>query len=136
MAVALRHTEDYAVETPAGSIGRVEAVWPEGLAVLTTDGTHALLRGRDVITVDRERRWVVVEEHPGLLELSTGGTVFPEPVDRLAGLRDFLHRHAVHVADRPLWQLVTILYGAVSLIVLFGVALVFLIAWVATGSPY
>jgi hypothetical protein len=136
MAVALRHTEDYAVETPAGRVGRVEEVRPDGLAVLTTAGTHALLRDRDVITVDRERRWVIVEEHPGLVELSTGGMVFPEPVDRLAGVRNFLHRHAVHVVDRPLWQLVVILYGAVSLIVIFGVALVFLIAWVATGSPY
>jgi hypothetical protein len=136
MAVALRDTEDYAVETPAGAIGRVEEVRPGSLAVLTSDGTHALLRARDVITVDRERRWVVVDEHPALVEVATGGIVHPQPVDRLAGLRAACRRHAPHVGDRPLWQLVAILYGGVALIVVAGIALVFLIAWLAVGAPY
>jgi hypothetical protein len=37
---------------------------------------------------------------------------------------------------RPLWQQIAILYAAVTFIVLFAVALVFFVAWVATGSPY
>jgi hypothetical protein len=155
----LRDTEDYAVETPAGAIGRVEEVWlgpagdPQALAVRTTDGGHALLLDEDVVTVDREHRWVVVEEHPALLELAppqvvsreghveaqwatTGSVVHPEPAVRLAGFRAVLQRHAPHLAGRPLWQLIAILYGALTLIVLGVVALVFLIAWVATGAPY
>ena len=132
----LRGTEDYAVETPAGEIGRVEEVREEALAVRTSDGTHALLRGHDVITVDREHHWVVVEEHPTLVELATGGTIHPEPIDRLADVRAAFQRHMPHLADRPLWQLVAILYGALTFIVGAGVGLVFLIAWLATGSPY
>ena len=159
VAAELRDTEDYAVETPAGAIGRVEEVWlgaegyPQAVAVRTSDGAHALLLDEDVVTVDREHRWVVVDEHPTLLELAppqlvsrdgrvaaqwttTGSVVHPEPAVRLAGFRAFLQRHAPHLASRPLWQLITILYGALTLIVLIGVALVFLIAWFAAGAPY
>jgi hypothetical protein len=145
-AIELRNTEDYAVETPAGAIGRVEEIRlgpdgrPQALAVRTTDGGRVLLRGEDVVVVDREHRWVVVEEHPALLELAgwttTGEVVHPEPVDRLAAIRAALRRHAPHHAERPLWQLVAILYGGVTFIVVAGIGLVFLIAWVATGSPY
>ena len=145
-ATELRNTEDYAVETPAGPIGRVEEVRlspdgrPQALAVRTTDGARALLRNEDVIVVDREHHWVVVDDHPALPELAgwarTGELVHPEPVDRLAGIRAALRRHEPDLAGRPLWQLVAILYAAVTFIVVAGVALVFLIAWVATGSPY
>jgi hypothetical protein len=136
MATAtLRGTEDYAVETPLGAVGRVEAVEEGALAVLTNDGEHALLREADVITVDREHHWVVVGERP-TLHTATGETVHPEPVDPLAGIRAAFERHAPHLADRPLWQLVTILYGALTLIVGGGVGLVFLVAWLVTGSPY
>src|SRR3954452_23210715 len=100
----LRDTEEYAVETPAGEIGRVEEVRPGALAVLTTDGSHALLDGADVIAVDRQDRWLVVGKPPARLELATGGIVRPEPIDRLAGIRASLRQHAPHVADRPLWQ--------------------------------
>jgi hypothetical protein len=155
----LRGTEDYAVETPDGSIGRVEEIWlgpagdPQALAVRTTDGAHALLLDEDVVTVDREHRWVVVGEHPALLELAapqvvsgnggfaaqwttTGAVVHPEPSARLVGFRAAVQRHAPHLAVRPLWQQIAILYAAVTFIVLFAVALVFFVAWVATGSPY
>ena len=131
----LRDTEDYAVETPAGAVGRVEAVQQGALAVLTNDGDHALLPDTDVLAVDRDHRWVVVGEHPAL-RTTTGEVVFPEPRDGLAGFRELLHRHAPHLSERPLWQLVAILYGALTLIVGAGVGLVFLIAWLVTGAPY
>jgi hypothetical protein len=162
MATAARElhgTENYAVETPDGSIGRVEEIWlgsaghPRALAVRTRDGGHALLLDEDVVAVDREHRWVVVDEHPSLLELAppelvpddgrvaarwktTGAFVYPEPPVRLAGLRAALQRHAPHLAGRPLWQLVAILYGAVILIVVAGVGLVFLVSWIVSGAPY
>jgi hypothetical protein len=47
-----------------------------------------------------------------------------------------VHRHAPHLAGRPLWQLVAALCMAVSFIVIFGVGLVFLVSWLVTGSPY
>jgi hypothetical protein len=133
---SLRDTEEYAVETPAGPIGHVVEVRADALAVRTRDGTRALLRTDDVITVDREHRWVVVDEHPALVELPSGRIVHPEPIDRLANLRAALRRHRPHLAGRPLWQLVAILYGALTVIVAGGVGLVFLIAWLTTGAPY
>jgi hypothetical protein len=136
VAVALRETEDYAVETPVGPIGRVEEVRAGALAVRTADGTRALLRAEDVLAVDREHHWVVVGEDPALVELATGAIVHAEPIDRLAGVRAALRRHVPHLADLPLWQLVAVLYGALTLIVLAGIGLVFLIAWLTTGSPY
>jgi hypothetical protein len=159
VARELRGTEDYAVETPAGAIGRVEEIWlgsagdPQALAVRTSDGGHALLLDEDVVTVDREHRWVVVDEHPALLELAapqlvsrdgrvaaqwttTGAVVHPEPQLRLTGLRKAVQRHAPHLADRPLWQLVATLYGALTLIVISAVGLVFLVSWVVSGAPY
>jgi hypothetical protein len=159
VAQELRDTEEYEVETPDGSIGRVEEIWlgpagdPQAVAVRTTDGTHALLLDEDVVTVDREHGWVVVGEHPTLLELAaprvvsrdgrvaaqwatTGTVVHPEPSARLAGFRTAAHHHAPHLGARPLWQQIAILYVAVALIVLVVVALVFLVAWAATGSPY
>jgi hypothetical protein len=142
----LRNTEDYAVETPAGAIGRVEEIRlgpdgrPEALAVRTTDGGRALLRDEDVVAVDREHHWVVVGEHPALAELAgwrpTGEIVHPEPVDRLARIRASLGGHAPDLAGRPLWEQVAILYGGVTVIVVAGVGLVFLIAWLAVGAPY
>jgi len=132
----LRDTEDYAVETPSGAIGLVEEVRPGGLAVRTADGMRALLRSDEVLAVDREHRWVVVDEHPALVDAATGGIVHPEPIDRLAGVREVFRRHAPHLAHRPLWQLVAILYGGLTLIVAGGVGLVFLIAWLAAGAPY
>jgi hypothetical protein len=38
--------------------------------------------------------------------------------------------------ERPLWQLVATLYAAVALIVVFVVALVFVVSWIAAGHPY
>jgi hypothetical protein len=144
MAIAtreLRDTEDYAVETPGGEIGRVEEVLlgqsgdPEALAVRTSDGGHALLRDEDVVTVDREYRWVVVGED-ATLELPSGEVVHPEPAVRTPRIVTFFRRHAPHLAGRPLWQLVAVLYAALAFIVVFAVALVFVVSWVATGSPY
>src|SRR5438067_1569882 len=162
MAIAtreLRDTEDYAVETPAGAIGRVEEIWlgpagePRALAVKTSEGGHALLLDEDVLTVDREHRWVVVGEHPELLELAapqlvsrdgrvaaqwttTGAVVHPEPPVRLAGFQQAVQRHLPHLAGRPLWQLILALYTGVTFIVLFAVALVFVVSWFVTGAPY
>jgi hypothetical protein len=159
VAGELRDTEDYAVETPVGAIGRVEEVWlgpggdPQALAVRTSDGSHALLLDEDVVTVDRAHRWVVVDEHPALLELgrpqlvardgrvsaqweTTGAVVYPEPAVRLGALRAALQPHAPDQAGRPLWQLVAILYSAVTLIVVAVIGLVFLVSWIVSGAPY
>ena len=41
-----------------------------------------------------------------------------------------------HLAGRPLWQLILALYTGVTFIVLFAVALVFVVSWFVTGAPY
>jgi hypothetical protein len=72
----LRETDGFLVESPAGDLGWVEEVWvgetgePEALAVRTADGQHGLLLGDQVLSVDRERQWVVVSDEPTLLELA------------------------------------------------------------------
>jgi hypothetical protein len=45
-------------------------------------------------------------------------------------------RQVPNMDERPLWQVVTALYGAVALIVVFVVALVFVASWIAVGHPY
>jgi hypothetical protein len=158
MTAALLDTEAYAVESPEGEIAEVEEVWldpsdePVALAVRTRDGAHALLLEEDVVAVDREHRWVVVDSRPELLELApprldgsrhghlsaswttTGEIVRPEPPRRLAGL----HAPVPHtdVGAKPLWKQVAVLYGSVAVIVCAVLGLVFLISWLAGGSPY
>ncbi len=154
----LRRTEGFAVESADGEIGRVEEVWlgadedPKALAVCLTDGSRALLLAENVAAVDREHRWVVVGLHPELLELdaprftadggrpaaswaTTGTVVHPEPPAKPGVLQAF-RRRAPNMDERPLWQLVAILYTAVALIVVFVIALVFVVSWIAGGHPY
>jgi heme/copper-type cytochrome/quinol oxidase subunit 2 len=38
--------------------------------------------------------------------------------------------------ERPLWQLIVMLYAAVALVVVLVVAVVFIFAWVVAGAPY
>lgn len=153
----LRNTEDFVVESADGPIGRVEEIWlgpadkPQALAVRMKDGSHALLLDQEVVTVDREHRWVVVRSSPELLELgaprlegnrdgkltaswaTTGTVVRPEFPSRLPTLRLVQPHRSV---ERPLWQVIAILYSGVTLVVLFVLGLVFLISWLAGGAPY
>jgi hypothetical protein len=149
-------TEDYVVESADGAVGRVEEVWlgdtaePRALVVRMKDGRHALLLDEDVLTVDREHRWVVVGSEPALLELdaprlassdgrlvaswsTTGAVVHPEPRSRPSGL---LQAARAPRAERPLWQQIVMLYAAVGLVVALVIALVFASAWVVSGAPY
>jgi hypothetical protein len=156
----LHETAGYTVQSAGGTIGRVEEVWlgPEGesqaIAVRTNEGDDALLLAEDVLAVDVEHRWVVVGEHPDLLELApprleahgggrleaswatTGTVVHPEPHGRFARPGKTKHDSSPASPERPLWQLVGILYGAVTLIVLAVLALSVLVSWLVGGAPY
>jgi hypothetical protein len=142
---ALRNADGYVVESPHGDVGEVEEVWldPDGpcaLAVRVKDGRRALLLDRDVVAVDPEHRWVVVPEEAQLLELDAprlrtdGGTpaaswsttgnrvaIAPDepPAERAA--------EPAIARERPLWQMIAILYAALLVIVVFVIALVFTI---------
>jgi hypothetical protein len=152
----LHDTLDFVVESPDGAVGRVEEVWlgpegePQAVAVRTTDGNRALLLEEDVLAVDRERHWVVARAGADLLELeaprlasrdaeghlaaswSTTGTVLhphePTPVPAASRSRQ--------TTDRPLWQVIAILYGWVGFVVALVIALVFVISALVAGSAY
>lgn len=158
-APRLRDTVGFDVQSPDGALGNVEEIWlgstdePRALVVCTRDGSRALLLDDDVVAVDREHRWVVVRPRPDLLELdaprldgapngrlaaswaTTGVVVHPEPPRRLTNLGRVVPR-APNVGERPLWQLVAILYVSVALIVLAVVGLVFLVSELVSGAPY
>ena len=143
---SLRNADGYVVESPHGDVGEVEEVWldPDGpcaLAVRVKDGRRALLLDRDVVAVDPEHRWVVVPEEAQLLELdaprlsrdggapaatwsTTGNRVGIAPSERPT------ERSTDHATggERPLWQMVAILYAALLVIVVFVIALVFAVA--------
>ena len=154
----LHETEGFDLESADGAIGRVEEVWlgpgeePQALAVRMTDGSRALLLEENVVAVDREHHWVVVGPHPELLELdaprlestggrpaaswaTTGAVSHPEPPST-PGVPQAVRRRVPNMDERPLWQVVAALYAAVALIVVFVVALVFVVSWIAVGHPY
>ena len=162
----LRASDGFRVESPRGRLGVVEEVWvgdggePEALAVRTVDGRHGLVLVEDVDAVLVDEEQVVVEE-PTLLELeqphvdgrgnggsprltaswATTGEVLPlpEPGARLhlpfTNTRMDAAAPQVFV-ERPLWQMVAILYGAITLIALVLVALAFLIPLLVVGHAY
>lgn len=155
-------TEDFAVESADGHIGRVEEVWlgpddePEALAIRTVDGRRALLLSEEVRTVEREYRWIVVRSGPTLLELgaprltpsdgdrrpaalwrTTGETITATAPSRLEWLlRGAAPTKRLRRGERPLWRAVAILYGSIALAAVVLIALAFLIPLFVTGSAY
>lgn len=153
----LRGCDGFRVESREGLVGWVEEVWldasdePGALAVRTTDGRRALLRVDDIESLDPEYGWVVVGSEPRLLELDaprvdggmvaswrTTGNLLPVPpppglVDRI--LRRSRPRRARR-EERPIWQVVGVLYGVLVLLIAAFMALAFVIAYVVTGSAY
>jgi hypothetical protein len=152
----LHEALDFVVESADGELGRVEEIWlgpdeePQAVAVRMNDGNRVLLLDEDVEAVDRERRWVVARPGADLLELefprlaardpeghlaaswsTTGSVVHPhEPTPVPAGRRSRL------TTDRPLWQVVALLYTSVGFVVVLVVALVFVISRLVEGSAY
>jgi len=140
---SLRNADGYMVESPHGDVGEVEEVWldPDGpcaLAVRVKDGRRALLLDRDVLAVDREHRWVVVPEDAQLLELdaprlrtdgATPAASWSTTGDRVAiAPREAPAERPTEPAtarERPLWQMIVILYAALLVIVVLVTALVF-----------
>jgi hypothetical protein len=146
---SLRNADGYVVESPYGDVGEVEEVWldPDGpcaLAVRVKDGRRALLLDRDVVAVDSVHRWVVVPEEAQLLELDAprlstdGGT--PAASWSTTGNRVAIAPSQLRVerlaepatgGERPLWQMIAILYVGLLVIVAFVIALTFTVALLA-----
>jgi hypothetical protein len=162
----LRASDGFRVESPRGRLGVVEEVWigeageAQALAVRTVDGHHALVLAEEVEAVLPDEEQVVVEE-PRLLELepprldgqrgdggvprlsaswTTTGDVLPLPEPgarlRLPFASPRADAAAPDVLERPLWQMVAILYGSIALIALIVVALAFLVPLLVVGHAY
>jgi hypothetical protein len=156
--------EGFRVESSRGLLGWVEETWlgsageAAALAIRTTDGRDGLLLSEDVEAVARESELVVMREEGRLLELdlprlqapATDGLVAiwrttGEPLDppeppgilqrALLAIRPWrLAPPPRRAAERPLWQLLVLLYTAVVLIVGLVIGLSFLIALLVTGN--
>jgi len=136
---------------------------PSALAIRTVDGRRGLLVAYEVETVIPESELLVMRPNGRLLELdvprvevvpmdgapivsaswaTTGETLEPPRPPGLlqrAGLALRPWRLAPPPradAERPLWQLVAILYIAVTLLVGLIITLAFTVAWLATGNAY
>ena len=136
---------------------------PAALAIRTVDGRRGLLLASEVRSVVAERELVHMVREGQLLELdvprfetasvageplvaaswrTTGLTLEPPPppgpVQRLLlSLRPWrLASPPVPLAERPLWQIVAILYICLALIVGLVIGLSFLAARLVAGSPY
>jgi hypothetical protein len=148
-------------ETWFGPSGEGEAV-----AVRTTDGRRALLLARDVLAVSAQQASVVAVPDVRLLELDgpriqavrgDGGRsrlaaswtktgAVPVPPPRSGPLRRValgLGRMQVRSTsrggagvERPIWQVIAVLYGGIALLIGSVIALSFLVADLVTGSPY
>ncbi len=156
--------EGFRVESPLGLLGWVEETWlgstgeTVALAIRTIDGRDGLLLAEEVESIARERELVSMRGESRLLELDvprveassadglsaswqTTGEVLepPEPpgfVDRaLLAIRPWrLAPPTRPEAERPVWQLVVMLYVALALIVGLLIGLDFLFARLIAGS--
>ena len=137
--------DGFRVETDEGLIGWVEETWlgpasePAALAVRAVDGRRALLLADEVDTILEEDEAVIVHRQPRLLELeapridgtrspvsaswSTTGALIEQP--RAPGFlrRLLLGRRLWRLGpppgpwtERPLWQLILLLYAGIILL--------------------
>jgi hypothetical protein len=141
-----------------------EANEPRALALQTRDGRHALLPAEEVLAVEREQRWVVVPPQPTLLELgpphltkdgrdgsgmrmtaswATTGAPIAAPTRpswrwrlRLPRPRSAAVPRERERAERPLWQVIAMLYASLAFTVVFVIALAFAIARLVSGAAY
>jgi hypothetical protein len=136
---------------------------PTALAVRTVDGRRALLLTGELDRIVPESGFLVVRHGARLLELdvprvelgpgdgtpvvsaswrTTGETLEPPRPPGILGRALLAFRPwrlappPRSEAERPLLQLVAVLYTAVAVLVVLVIALAFLIAWVAAGRAY
>jgi hypothetical protein len=123
---ALRHElqgcDGFRVESASGVLGRIEETWlgptrePAALLVRTPDGRRDLVLAEDVETVLPENRLVLVPPEGRVLELDQSD--------------------AADGREKPLWELVAVLYAALAVIVCLVMGLAFLASYLASGWVY
>jgi hypothetical protein len=161
----LDNCDGFEVLTPRGFVGWVEETWvdrhdnPTAFALRISDGRRGLLIADAVLDCVRERRSLLVSSDVRVLELEpphidAGGALFatwrptgeaidlPEPpgpvrhavVDRLH--RPVVPNDATRHGDRPLWEVLAILYSCLGVLAITLIGLDFLIAYFSTGRAY
>ena len=163
--ISLGSSDGFEVLTPRGFIGWVEETWldgrddPTAFVLRISDGRRGLLLAESVMDYVRDRRSLLVSSDVRVLELepphiggdgelaatwrATGAAIeLPEPPGPVHhAVVDRLHRPVVpgpapRPAERPLWQLLAMLYSFLGVIALTLIGLDFLIAYISTGRPY
>jgi hypothetical protein len=134
---------------------------PVALAIRTIDGRDGLLLAEDVEAVAHESELLTMRADARLLELdiprvetasasglaaswrTTGELLEPPPqppgaFDRaLLAIRPWRLAPTPQTgAERPLWQMIAILYTALALIVGLVIVFAFVAAWIASGHAY
>lgn len=161
----LGNCDGFEVLTPRGFIGWVEETWldhrenPTAFALRFSDGRRGLLIAEAVEDCIRERRSLLVSSDVRVLELEpphidangalaatwrpTGEAIeLPEPPGPVHhAVIDRLHRPVVQTpptrpAERPLWEILAVLYSCLALLALTLVGVDFLVAYIATGRAY
>jgi hypothetical protein len=155
VSTALRHQlqdcDGFRVESPDGVLGWIEETWlgpthePAALAIKTADGRRGLLLADDIETVVAGNELVLARSDGRVLELdvprveaaataplsaswrTTGEVLALDPGSGRSGARG---------TERPLWEVVAILYAALALIVCLVMALAFLASYLASGWVY
>ena len=125
MTTVLQHQllgcDGFRVQSASGLLGRVEETWlgptgePTAFAIRTSEGHRGLLVADDVETVVRGSQLVLMRAGGRVLEL------------------DVPHGRGT---ERPLWELVAILYACLALVVVLVMALAFLAEYLAGGAVY
>jgi hypothetical protein len=149
---ALLGCDEFAVVTADARVGAVEEIWlgpggePTGLAIRTGRGQRGLVLADDVLAVDDERRWVVVEPGVRVLELesprlvqgsdgtgqfeaawtTSGSTLAVRPPERQR-----LRRPRSPKPEPPLLRSIALLYALLVVVVMLITALAFLIPYFA-----
>jgi hypothetical protein len=157
--------DGFEVLTSRGFVGWVEETWldahenPTAFALRISDGRRGLMIADSVEDCVRERRSLLVSSDVRVLELEpphihaggplvatwrpTGEAIeLPEPPGPVHhAVLDRLHRPVVPTpapspGERPLWQILAILYSCLGVIALTLVGVDFLIAYFSTGRAY
>jgi hypothetical protein len=160
----IRNVDGFEVLTPRGFVGWVEETWlddrndPTAFVLRISDGRRGLIVADTVMDCVQERRSLLVNSDVRVLELepphvasdggltatwrTTGAQIeLPEPPGPVHhALVDRLHRPAVPTSaarpgERPLWQVLMVMYSALFFIALALIGLDFLVSYVSTGRP-
>ncbi len=152
LADALLGCDGFRVVTADARLGSVEELWlgddgrPAGFAVRADGGQRGLVLATDVVTVDAERRWVVVDPDARVLELDPPRLVHArERSDRLEAAwltsgatlsvrrsPERARRRSRPRAEPPLVRSIVLLYTGLAVVVAVVMTLAFVIPYLVT----